>query len=171
MSNVMAPLAFWLLPLSIGWGSTVMANANGAEAVHENPIATLPACEIRVDQSVESIVLEGLVFAAADLSGFYRMQVRQNGLGSSRISQSGDFKVLAGAPGTLGIVSLAKSAGDYFATLTVSWDDGTADCVAQAPKSRKVKLLDKNNVLPSAGEARSALVQPHRGALDPAASE
>jgi len=99
------------------------------------------------------------------------MQVRQKGLGSSRISQSGDFKVLAGAPGSLGIVSLAKSAGDYFATLTVSWDDGTADCVAQAPKSRKVKLLDKNNVLPSASEAPSAPVQPHRGALDPAASE
>jgi hypothetical protein len=69
------------------------------------------------------------------------MQVRQNGLGSSRISQSGDLKVLAAAPSSLGIVSLAKSAGDYFATLTVSWDDGTADCVAQAPKSRKVELL------------------------------
>ena len=167
MSNTLAPLAFWLLPLSIGWGATAMANGNSAKAVPEDPIA----CEIRVDQSGESIVLEGLVFAAADLSGFYRMQVRQNGLGSSRISQSDDFKVLAGAPGSLGIVSLAKSAGDYFATLTVSWDDGTADCVAQAPKSRKVKLLDKNNVLPSASEAPSAPVQPHRGALDPAASE
>jgi len=148
-----------------------MANANGAEAVHENPIEDPIACEIRVDQSGESIVLEGFVSRRGNLSGSYQMQVRQKGLGSSRISQSGDFKVLAGAPGSLGIVSLAKSAGDYFATLTVSWDDGTADCVAQAPKSRKVKLLDKNNVLPSASEAPSAPVQPHRGALDPAASE
>jgi len=98
------------------------------------------------------------------------MQVRQKGLGSSRISQSGDFKVLAGAPGSLGIVSLAKSAGDYFATLTVTWDDGTADCVAQAPKSRKVELLEKNKVLPSASESLSAPSQPHRGARDPAAS-
>jgi hypothetical protein len=170
MSNVIVPVAFWLLPLSIGWGATVVANGNSADAVPENPIATLPACEIRVDQSGDSIVLEGLVSGRGNLSGSYQMQVRQKGLGSSRISQSGDFKVLAGAPGSLGIVSLAKSAGDYFATLTVSWDDGTADCVAQAPKSRKVELLEKNKVLPSASESFSAPSQPHRGARDPAAS-
>jgi hypothetical protein len=166
MSNALAPLAFWLLPLSIGWGATAMANGNSAEAVPEDPIA----CEIRVDQSGESIVLEGFVSGRGNLSGSYQMQVRQKGLGSSRISQSGDFKVLAGAPGSLGIVSLAKSAGDYFATLTVTWDDGTADCVAQAPKSRKVELLEKNKVLPSASESLSAPSQPHRGARDPAAS-
>jgi hypothetical protein len=166
MCNIIPTLAFWLLPLSVGWGAA-MANGKSAEAVPEEPTATLPACEIRVDQSGERIVLEGLVLAAADLSGSYHMQVRQHGLGSSRISQTGDFKVVAGAPGSLGIVSLAKSAGDYFATLTVSWEDGTADCVAQAPKGRKVKPLEKNNVPPSASEAPSAPIQPHRGAPRP----
>jgi curli production assembly/transport CsgH protein len=171
MFNAISALAFWMLPLSIGWGAVALANGNGAEAVPEDRIATLPACEIRVHQSGDSIVLEGLVFAPADLSGSYHMQVRQNGLGSSRISQSGDFKVRAGAPGSLGIVSLAKAAGSYLATLTVSWDDGTTNCVAQAPKSRKVKLLDKDSVLPGADKPPSAPVQPHRGALDPAAAE
>ena len=166
MSNALAPLAFWLLPLSIGWGATAMANGNSAKAVPEDPIA----CEIRVDQSGESIVLEGLVFAAADLSGFYRMQVRQNGLGSSRISQSGDFKVRAGTPGSLGIVSLAKGAGNYFATLTVNWDDGASDCVAQAPNSRKVKLLDEKSLLPGVSDP-TAPVQPQLGTLDPAAPD
>lgn len=165
MSNVIAPLAAWLL--SIGWGAVAMANGIGAESVPEAPAATLPACEIRVDQSGDSIVLEGLVFARADRSGSYHMQVRQKGPGSSRISQSGDFKVRAGAPGSLGIVSLAKGAGSYYATLTVSWDEGAADCLAQAPKTRKVKLLEEKNSLPGASKPQAA-PQPPRGTLDPA---
>lgn len=156
MSNVTALLAFLLLPLSIGWGTSAMANGNGAEAVPEDPVATLPACEIRVDESDNSIVLEGIVFADADLSGSYHMQIRQEGLGSSRISQSGDFQVRAGAPSSLGIVSLAKGAGSYFASLSVRWHDGAADCVAQAPKSRKVKLLDKKSALPRASDSPQA---------------
>jgi hypothetical protein len=175
MSNITALLAFLLLPLSIGWEASAMANSNSAEAVPEDPIAALPACEIRVDDSGNSIVLEGIVFADADLSGSYHMQIRQKGLGSSRISQSGDFQVRAGAPSSLGIVSLAKDAGSYFATLSVSWHEGAADCVAQAPKSRKVKVLDKKSALPSAGESPKAAplapVPPHRGTLGPGASE
>jgi hypothetical protein len=173
MSNVIVSLAAWLLPLSIGWGAVAVAKGNGSESVPEAPAATLPACEIRVDQGDNSIVLEGLVFAPADLTGSYHMQVRQKGLGSSAISQSGDFKVLAGAPSSLGIVSLAKGAGSYFATLTVSWDDGADDCVAQAPDSRKVKL-DETSVLPGASDPRqapAAPIQPQRGTLDPPAPE
>ena len=162
MSNVIVPLA----ALIIGWGAVAMANGIDAESVPEAPAARLPACEIHVDQSGDSIVLEGLVFAA-DRSGSYHMQVQQKGLGSSRISQSGDFKVRAGAPASLGIVSLAKGAGSYFATLTVSWEDGSADCLARAPKTRKVKLLDEKNSLPGASEPQAA-PQPPRGTLDPA---
>ena len=165
MSDITALLAFLLLPLSIGWGASAVANSNRAEAVPEDPIATLPACEIRVDESGNSIVLEGIVFADADLSGSYHMQIRQKGLGSFRISQSGDFQVRAGSPGSLGMVSLAKGAGSYFATLSVSWHDGAADCVAQAPKSRKVKLLDKKSALPSASDPQAAPLVP----VDPAA--
>ena len=171
MSYIAAPLAFWLLPLTIGWG-VAMANGNGAQSVPEGRATTLPACEIRVDQRGDSIVLEGLVSGRGDLSGSYHLQVRQNGLGSSNISQSGDFKVRAA--GSLGIVSIARSAGSYFATLTVSWDDGTADCVAQAPKSRKVKFFDEKSVLPGASDppqAPAPPVQPKRGALDAAVSE
>ena len=67
MSNITALLAFLLLPFSISWGPSAMANDNGAQATHEAPVATLPACEIRVDESGSSIVLEGVVFADADL--------------------------------------------------------------------------------------------------------
>ena len=174
MSNVIATLTAWLLPLSIGWGAVAVANGTGAEGAPEAPAAKPPACEIRVDQSGNGIILEGLVFGRADVSGSYHMQVQQKGLGSSRISQSGDFKVRAGTPGSLGIVSLAKGAGSYFATLTVNWDDGASDCVAQAPNSRKVKLLDEKSVLPGASappDAPLAPVQPQRGALDPGTPE
>jgi hypothetical protein len=170
MSNVIATLATWLLPVSIGWGAVALANGDGSESVPDAPLATLPACEIRVDQSGDSIILEGFVFGRADLSGSYHMQVRQKGLGSSRISQSGDFKIPASAPSSLGIVSLVKGAGSYFATLTVNWDNGAADCVAQAPNSRKVKLLDKS-LLPGASDPPQApaFPAPKRGALEPAA--
>jgi hypothetical protein len=174
MSNVIAPLAAWLLPLNIGWAAMGIADGNGGEVVPQGSTGRSPACEIRVHQSDNSIILEGLVFGRADVSGSYHMQVRQKGLGSSRISQSGDFKVRAGAPSSLGIVSLAERAGSYFATLTVNWDDGAADCVAHAPKSRKVKLLDEKSVLPGASDppdAPAAPVQRQSGILDPAAPE
>jgi hypothetical protein len=168
MPNVIASLTAWLLPLSIGWGAVAVANGNGAEGAPEAPAAKLPACEIRVDQSGNSIILEGLVFGRADVSGSYDMQVRQKGLGSSRISQSGDFKIPAGAPSSLGVVSLAKGAGSYFATLTVNWDDGAADCVAEAPKWRKVKLFDEKKTLPGEGPFASTPLQPHGDPLDQA---
>lgn len=170
MSHVIAPLAAWLLSLSIVWGAVALANGNGSESMPETPAATLPACEIRVYQSGDSIILEGQVFAHSDRTGSYHMQVRQRGLGSSRISQSGDFRVRVGMPGSLGTVSLVTGVGSYFATLTVTWDDGAADCVAQAPKSRKVKLLDEKSVLPGASDppqAPAAPVQPHSGTLHP----
>jgi curli production assembly/transport CsgH protein len=167
MPNITALLAFLLLPLSIGWGASAVANSNRAEAVPQDPLATLPACEIRVDESGNTIVLEGIVFADADLSGSYHMQIRQKGLGSSRISQSGDFQVRAGAPGSLGMVSLAKGAGSYFATLSVRWHDGAADCVAQAPESRKVKFLDKKSALPRASDSPQGAPAP-LAPVDPA---
>lgn len=171
MSNVISPLAVWLLPLSIGWAAMAMAGGDGGDG---GPADKSPACEIRADQSGNSIILEGLVFGRADVSGSYHMQVWQKGLGSSRISQSGDFKIPAGAPSSLGIVSLAKGGGSYSATLTVRWNDGAADCVAQAPHSRKVKLLNEKSVLPGASEppdAPVAPVQAQRGAPDPGTPE
>jgi curli production assembly/transport CsgH protein len=170
MSNLLVSAAFWLAPFSIFWGATAMANGNGAEAIPEDHIAKVPRCEIRIDQNGESIVLEGLVFASADVSGSYHMQVRQNGLGGSRISQSGDFKVLGGATGSVGVVSLVKSAGSYIAMLTVTWDDGTPDCVAQAPKTRKVTLLGKGSAS-GASAGSSAPVQPDHASSAPESLE
>jgi hypothetical protein len=167
MSNV--PIATLLLPLSIGWCAVAIVNGNSAGAAPRAPTAKLPACEIRVDQSGNTIILEGLVFGRPDVSGSYHMEVRQRGLGSSAISQNGDFRVPANTYGSLGIVSLSKGVGSYLATLTVSWGDGTADCVAQAPKTRKVKLLDKKSDTPGASglpQAHGATVQPQRGAPD-----
>jgi len=166
MSNLLVTTAFWLAPFSVIWGVTAMANGKGPEAAPEDYIAKAPGCEIRVDESGDSIVLKGLVVAPADASGSYHMQVRQAGLGSSRISQSGEFNSLGGSIGSLGVVSLVKSAGSYAATLTVSWDDGTPDCVAQAPKTRKARLLGKRNAS-GASDAPSAPVQPDHGTSDP----
>jgi hypothetical protein len=90
-------------------------------------------------------------------------------LGSSRISQSGDFKVLGGATGSVGVVSLVKSAGSYIATLTVTWDDGTPDCIAQAPKTRKVTLLGKGSA--SGASAGTAPVQPDHASSAPESLE
>jgi hypothetical protein len=165
MSNLLVTGAFWLAPFSIIGGATAIANGNGPEAVPEDHIAKVPACEIRVDQSGDSIVVEGLAFAPAGVSGSYRMQVQQNGSGSSRIFQSGDFKTSASAVGSLGVVSLAKNAGSYIATLTVNWDDGTPDGVARAPKTRSVKLLGKSSMSGASG-AFSPPVQTDRSTSD-----
>jgi curli production assembly/transport CsgH protein len=165
MSNLLVTGAFWLAPLSIVWAATAMANGNGPEAVPEGHIAEVPVCEIRVDQSDDSIVVEGLVHAPAGVSGSYRMQVQQNGSGSSRIFQSGDFKTSDSAVGSLGVVSLAKNAGSYIATLTVNWDDGTPDCVARAPKTRSVKLRGKSSMSGASG-AFSPPVQTDRSTSD-----
>ena len=109
-----------------------MTAGDGGQTEAKHAPAKLPACEIRVDQRADSIVLEGLVFAAGTVSGSYQLKVWQHGAGSSAISQSGDFAVPAGGSSSLGMVSLSKGAGGYGATLKVNWDDDPVDCKATA---------------------------------------
>jgi len=63
-------------------------------------------------------------------------------------------------------VSLSNGITRYVARLTVQWDDGAADCVAEAPKRRKAKLFDEKNTLPGEGPVASSPVQPHLDPLD-----
>jgi hypothetical protein len=171
MTRIVGPLAALLLPLSVSFGAAAMIGGNDGQPEAKHAPAKLAACEISVDQRADSIVLEGLVSAGRAVSGSYRLEVWQDGAGSSAISQSGDFGVAAGTSASLGVVSLSKSAGGYGAKLNVRFDDGGADCKDTAPKSPKQKLLEQKNPVPGATSGRkaagSAEVQPPHATLDP----
>jgi hypothetical protein len=121
MSKILVSLTALLLPLGTNFAASAMVRQSQSR---------LPSCEIRVDEQTGAVMLEGVVSAASALSGTYRLNVWQNGVGTSQISQSGDFIVPAGGSSSLGLVSLTKNAGGYGATLHVRWNGGAADCKA-----------------------------------------
>jgi hypothetical protein len=138
MSNFATVILASLLPLSGAWSASALANG-GAPAPDEFA-GDLPRCEIRAEPNGRGVVLEGLVFADAPLSGSYQFRIAQNGAGgSSRINQGGEFEAVPGLPESLGTVSLASGPGSFTATLTVSWAGGTVDCSAGTGK-RRVEL-------------------------------
>jgi hypothetical protein len=168
MASILTPLTASLLPLSLAWAALGMpVNGNGTGAQEEQTAPLRPHCQLRIDDDGESIVLEGVVFARRSASGSYDLRVSQQSAGgSSDIVQSGDFIVESGSTASLGTVSLSNGITRYVARLTVQWDDGAADCVAEAPKRRKAKLFDEKNTLPGEGPVASSPVQPHLDPLD-----
>jgi hypothetical protein len=121
MLGFAGPLAATLLPLGAAWAAVGGAH----EPLEGTP---LPRCEIRIERDGGSVVLEGLVFTDAPMSGSYEMHVSQSGGGnSSDITQGGEFSIGAGSSESLGVVSLAGSGG-YTARLSVEWDSGSIDC-------------------------------------------
>jgi hypothetical protein len=172
MASIVTPLAALLLPLSLAWGALSRpVNGNGTWAEEEQTAPLRSRCQLRVDDDGESIVLEGVMFARRSASGSYQLRVSQQSAGGgSDIVQSGDFLVESGSTASLGTVSLPNGVSRrYIAELTVQWDDGAADCVAEAPKRRKVKLFDEKKTLPGEGPFASTPVQPHSDPLNQAA--
>lgn len=150
MTSFVRSLVTSLLPLSLAWSALGMpVNGNGTWAEEEQTAPLRPRCQLRVDDDGDRIVLEGVVFARRSASGSYQMRVSQESTGgSSNIAQSGDFIVESGSTASLGTVSLSNRVSRYVAKLTVQWDDGAADCVAEAPRKRKVNLFDEKSPLP-----------------------
>jgi hypothetical protein len=150
MISFVRSLVTSLLPLSLAWSALGMpVNGNGTWAEEEQTAPLRPRCQLRVDDDGDSIVLEGVVFARKPASGSYQMRVSQESTGgSSNIAQSGDFIVKSGSTASLGTVSLSNRVSRYVAKLTVQWDDGASDCVAKAPRKRKVNLFDEKSPLP-----------------------
>jgi hypothetical protein len=102
------------------------------------------------------------VFARGSASGSYHLRVSQQSAGdSSNIIQSGEFIAESGSTTSLGTISLSNGVSRYVAKLTVQWDDGAADCLAEAPKRRKVNLFDEENMLPGGRPFGSIPLQPH----------
>ena len=119
-----------LLPLSFAWGAAAGGDLPAGADAHG------PSCDIRIAQEGGSLVLEGLVFAPGPASGSYELEISQGGYaGSSKIRQGGDFEVVPGEDGSLGIVSLSNQGG-YAATLTVHWHDGAPDCTRHVGAGR-----------------------------------
>jgi hypothetical protein len=158
MPRIMKPLVASLLPLSMAWAAGALpAGGNTVPTPAERAAAKLPRCEIRVDDRGDNVVLEGLVFTRAPVSGSYQLRISQKGGGgSSDIVQSGDFSIGSGETGSLGIVSLSMSTKRYVAKLSVQWDDGAPDCKAGAPKSAKQKLLEQEHDVPGPMSGRLA---------------
>jgi hypothetical protein len=163
MASIVTPLAASLLPLSLAWGALGMpVNGNRTWAQEEQTGSLRPGCQLRIDDNGESIVLEGVVSARKFAAGSYHLRVSQQSAGgSSDIIQSGDFIVEPGSTASLGTVSLSNGVSRYVAKLTVQWDDGAADCLATAPKRRKVNLFNEKKTLPGDGPFASTPVQPH----------
>jgi hypothetical protein len=163
MASIVRALVASLLPLSLAWGAWGMpVDGNGTWAQEEQTALLRPRCQLRVDDDGDSIVLEGIVSARKFASGSYHLRVSQESAGgSSNISQSGDFIVESGSTASLGTVSLSNGVSRYVAKLTVQWDDGVADCLATAPKRRKVNLFNEKKTLFGDGPFASTPVQPH----------
>ena len=162
MTSFVTPIVTSLLPLSLAWSAWGMpVNGNGTWAEEEETAPLRPRCQLRVDDDGDSIVLEGVVFARRSASGSYQLRVSQESAGgSSNIAQSGDFIIESGSTASLGTVSLANGVSRYVAELIVQWDDGAAECVAEAPKRRKVKLHDEESALPGDEPFASTPLQP-----------
>jgi hypothetical protein len=128
--NLFTSLAAALLPLSFAWGA-----AAGGD-LSPRAYGDGPSCDLRIARDGGSLVLEGLVFAPAPVSGSYELVISQGGYaGESNIRQGGDFEIAPGADGSLGSVSLSAHGG-YTATLIVHWHDGAPDCTRHVGAGR-----------------------------------
>jgi len=130
--NVFISLAAAVLPLTFAWGAAAGSDLP-ARADTDGP-----SCDIRIAKEGGSLVLEGLVFAPAPVSGSYELEISQGGYaGGSDIRQGGDFEVAPGEDGSLGIVSL-PARGGYAARLIVHWHDGAPDCTRHVGTGRRL---------------------------------
>ena len=142
MSNFTTLLLASLIPLSGAWSASALANGGAPAPLPEEFSSDLPRCEIRAEPNGGGVVLEGLVFADAPLTGTYSFRISQRSPGgSSQINQGGEFEATAGEPELLGTVSVGSGPNSFTATLTVSFDNGGAvDCSAGTGK-RRVELM------------------------------
>jgi hypothetical protein len=117
-------LAALLVPLALGLCVFSISDSTGSKDAGPQPLR----CELRVTESGDRVVLEGVVVAKTAIEGSYRLRVSQaGGAGSSDIDQGGDFSASPGAPSTLGSVTLAGG-GSYYAKLKVTWTGGAIEC-------------------------------------------
>ena len=128
--------------LLLGFGALSVAGAGGTDPV-ANLIDSASEvimvaddepfhCEVRTSYRNGMTMLEGVVESDEALSGRYQFRVVSAGRsGSSNIQQGGQFSVDADETVTLGRVSLGGSSADYDATLTVTLDGVTTECVEE----------------------------------------
>ena len=134
MSRIVFTSLAALLPLSFAWGAASGGELPSGSYAAAN--ARGPSCDIRVAHEGGSLVLEGLVVAAAPASGSYEFRISQGGqAGGSNIRQGGDFTAAPGIDGSLGMVSLPGQGG-YAATLIVHWHNGAPDCTRHVGTGR-----------------------------------
>jgi len=130
--NILVSLAAALLPLTFAWGAA--AGGDLPPPVYGDG----PSCDLHVAHDGGSLVLEGLVFAPAPVSGSYELDISQGSYaGGSDIRQDGDFEVIPGTDGSLGVVSL-PARGGYAATLIVHWHGGAPDCTRHVSSGRRL---------------------------------
>lgn len=117
-------VAAGIAPLVLGIGAAGLASAGGSAS------ATEPTrCEIRAVSAGGMTSLEGLVHAAAPVSGSYSFRIRGGGsAGTSNIQQGGEFYAAPGEPALLGSVSLGGRGARYDASLTVTIGGRTLEC-------------------------------------------
>ncbi|ODA66431.1 hypothetical protein A7A08_02553 [Methyloligella halotolerans] len=133
MIRILAPLSVALFPLSMAWAAGGFAPQAGAPAMElplKKPViaagyAPGHDCELRVDESMGSVNLEGFAYADHPANGSYELTVRQGS--GSQIVQGGPFSAYPGGSEPLSSVALGTSGG-YSATLTVHWAEGGAPC-------------------------------------------
>ncbi|MCB1488335.1 MAG: hypothetical protein KDJ88_12880 [Bauldia sp.] len=130
-------LAARAIPLMLGVGviGAALGAATPAASVDREPGASRGAhapvrCVINSGASGGMLTLQGLVSADVDAAGSYRFTVRNTGGGGgAKVSQGGDFALVAGETATLGQVMLGSNGTTiYDARLTITVDGETLEC-------------------------------------------
>ena len=127
--------------LLLGFGALSVAGAGGTDPVANLIdsasdviiVADEPFhCEVSTSYQNGMTMLEGVVESDEALSGRYQFRVVSAGRsGSSNIQQGGPFSIDAEEMVTLGRVSLGGSGADYDASLTVTLDGVTMECMEE----------------------------------------
>jgi hypothetical protein len=114
---------------------TTLACTPASDAMTGPPVAQV-RCEIRSTAQPEGVRLEALALADAPTLGTYEFLVtKEDGGGSSRSAQSGDFTLSPGQEAVLGEIDLGLDAGGgYAADLTVRWSGGETACRQDHPQ-------------------------------------
>lgn len=105
---------------------TPAASVVVADAMHAAPEASAPSsvsCDIRATRTAHGVRLEAVAHADRGAGGEYNFVITAQGSGgSSDVTQSGPFDLVAGKSATVGSAEISR--GRYRAVLTLSDADG-----------------------------------------------
>lgn len=84
-------------------------------------------CVVIAESSGPALIIRGRIVTDREIAGRYTLTASRTGGGTSKATQSGDFRATPDSPAWVGNIMLGGS-GKTSATLTVSAGDQTTSC-------------------------------------------